>query len=196
MTTPVAWTRGGDSGAGSVVNQEMNGPIGPAPINSTDGFNRLAQCLRRLGFAKGLSVAGTAAPFRLWNLSMYRTLKKGGTRRRLATCEISQPPPLFGVVDYLLRQPCSCGDDWRGLLAIRRTLIQVRESRCMPLSWPTDSHLVKGAFNRSAAGTLAERSIRSLLLVHIPDAKAVSRQSASAGVYNGLRRPYAYPFAA
>ena len=74
-----------------------------------------------------------------------------------------------------LRRPRSRGDDRRGQLPEMQS-IHLRppeaNARLVPGHWEAD--LVKGAFNRSAVGTLVERTTRLLILARMPDASAAS----------------------
>ncbi len=85
-----------------------------------------------------------------------------------------------------LRRPRSRGDDRRGQLPDMQS-IHLRSpeanDRLIPGHWEAD--LVKGAFNRSAVGTLVERTTRLLILARMPDASAAS---ALAGFSAALQR--------
>ena len=74
-----------------------------------------------------------------------------------------------------LRRPRSRGDDRRGQLPDMQS-IHLRppeaNARLVPGHW--DANPFKGAFNRSAVGTLVERTTRLLILARMPDASAAS----------------------
>ena len=96
-----------------------------------------------------------------------------------------------------LRRPRSRGDDRRGQL-LRMQSIHLRppeaDARLIPGHW--EVYLVKGAFNRSAVGTLVERSTRLLILARMPDASAASAlagfSAALEGVTPPLRKTFTY----
>lgn len=64
-----------------------------------------------------------------------------------------------------LRRPRSRGDDLRGQLPDMQSIhVRSPEANDHLVSGYWEADLVKGAYNRSAAGTLVESSIRSLIL--------------------------------
>ena len=93
-------------------------------------------------------------------------MPRGELRRDLIACLLQGKE---------LRRPRSRGDDRRGQLPAMQS-IHLRppeaDARLVPGHWEAD--LVKGAFNRSAVGTLVERSTRLLILARMPDASAAS----------------------
>ena len=104
-------------------------------------------------------------------------MPRGELRRDLIACLLQGKE---------LRRPRSRGDDRRGQLPAMQS-IHLRppeaDARLVPGHWEAD--LVKGAFNRSAVGTLVERSTRLLILARMPDASAAS---ALAGFSAALQR--------
>jgi IS30 family transposase len=71
------------------------------------------------------------------------------------------------------RRPRARGEDRRGQLVDIRPIAERPpevESRLIPGHWEGD--LIKGAYNRSAVGSLVERTSRYLILVQLDDAKA------------------------
>ena len=84
------------------------------------------------------------------------------------------------------RRPRSRGTDRRGGIPDMQSLhIRPPEvaDRLIPGHWKAD--LIKGAFNRSAVGTLVERTTRLVILARTPDASAAS---ALAGFTEALNR--------
>lgn len=88
------------------------------------------------------------------------------------------------------RKPRSRGQDRRGQIA-DMTSLHVRppevEDRLIPGHWEGD--LIKGAFNRSAVGTLVERSSRLVMLVRMEGATAPAALDGFSRVLNGVPGP-------
>ena len=88
------------------------------------------------------------------------------------------------------RRPRSRGEDRRGSLPDMQSL-HVRppevEDRIVPGHWEAD--LIKGAFNRSAVGTLVERTTRLLILARMPDASAASAVASFSAALNRVHPP-------
>ena len=89
-----------------------------------------------------------------------------------------------------VRRPRARGEDRRGRIQDMRSL-HVRpaevEDRLIPGHWEGD--LIKGAFNRSAVGTLVERSSRLVLLVWVENASALAALEGFSRVLNGVPEP-------
>ena len=90
-----------------------------------------------------------------------------------------------------IRRPRSRGEDRRGQIQDMVSL-HVRppevEDRLIPGHWEGD--LIKGAFNRSAVGTLVERSSRLvILLVRMENASAAAALEGFSRVLNGIPEP-------
>lgn len=89
-----------------------------------------------------------------------------------------------------VRRPRARGEDRRGRIQDMRSL-HVRppevEDRLIPGHWEGD--LIKGAFNRSAVGTLVERSSRLVLLVWVENASALATLEGFSRVLNGIPAP-------
>lgn len=88
------------------------------------------------------------------------------------------------------RKPRSRGQDRRGQIA-DMTSLHVRppevEDRLIPGHWEGD--LLKGAFNRSAVGTLVERSSRLVMLAQMEGATAAAALEGFSRVLNGVPAP-------
>jgi IS30 family transposase len=88
------------------------------------------------------------------------------------------------------RKRRSRGQDRRGQIA-DMTSLHVRppevEDRLIPGHWEGD--LIKGAFNRSAVGTLVERSSRLVLLAQMEGATAPAALAGFSRVLNGVPEP-------
>ena len=108
-------------------------------------------------------------------------LPKGELRTELLSCLRQQ---------RRIRRPRSRGQDRRGQIA-DMTPLHVRppevEDRLIPGHWEGD--LIKGAFNRSAVGTLVERSSRLVLLVRMENASAMAALEGFSRVLNGVPKP-------
>lgn len=89
-----------------------------------------------------------------------------------------------------VRRPRARGEDRRGQIQ-DMTSLQVRppevEDRLIPGHWEGD--LIKGAFNRSAVGTLVERTSRWVLLVWVENASALAALEGFSRVLNGVPEP-------
>lgn len=89
-----------------------------------------------------------------------------------------------------LRRPRARGEDRRGQIQ-DMTSLHVRppevEERLIPGHWEGD--LIKGAFNRSAVGTLVERSSRLVMLVQVDNASAAAALEGFSRVLNGVPEP-------
>lgn len=89
-----------------------------------------------------------------------------------------------------VRRPRARGEDRRGQIQ-DMTSLHVRppevEDRLIPGHWEGD--LIKGAFNRSAVGTLVERSSRLVMLVQMENATAVAALEGFSRVLNGVPEP-------
>lgn len=85
------------------------------------------------------------------------------------------------------RRRRSRGTDRRGRIA-DMTSLHVRppeiEDRLIPGHWEGD--LIKGAFNRSAVGTLVERSSRLVVLAQVDDSSAMAALEGFSRVLNGI----------
>lgn len=88
------------------------------------------------------------------------------------------------------RRPRARGQDRRGQIQ-DMTSLHVRppevEDRLIPGHWEGD--LIKGAFNRSAVGTLVERSSRLVLLARMENASAAAALNGFSRVLNGVPEP-------
>ena len=88
------------------------------------------------------------------------------------------------------RKRRSRGQDRRGQIA-DMTSLHVRppevEDRLIPGHWEGD--LIKGAFNRSAVGTLVERSSRLVMLAQVEGATAPAALEGFSRVLNGVPEP-------
>jgi transposase, IS30 family len=88
------------------------------------------------------------------------------------------------------RKRRSRGQDRRGRI-VDMTSLHVRppevEDRLIPGHWEGD--LIKGAFNRSAVGTLVERSSRLVMLAHMEGSTAPAALEGFSRVLNGVPRP-------
>jgi transposase, IS30 family len=88
------------------------------------------------------------------------------------------------------RRPRARGEDRRGPIQ-DMTSLHVRppevEERLIPGHWEGD--LINGAFNRSAVGTLVERSSRLVMLVQVDNASAVAALEGFSRVLNGVPAP-------
>jgi IS30 family transposase len=88
------------------------------------------------------------------------------------------------------RRPRARGEDRRGQIQ-DMTSLHVRppevEDRLIPGHWEGD--LIKGAFNRSAVGTLVERSSRLVLLAQMDNATAAAALKGFSRVLNGVPEP-------
>jgi IS30 family transposase len=88
------------------------------------------------------------------------------------------------------RKRRSRGQDRRGQI-VDMTSLHVRppevEDRLIPGHWEGD--LIKGAFNRSAVGTLVERSSRLVLLAQMEGATAPAALAGFSRVLNGVPEP-------
>jgi IS30 family transposase len=89
-----------------------------------------------------------------------------------------------------VRRPRAHGEDRRGQIQ-NMTPLHVRppevEERLIPGHWEGD--LIKGAFNRSAVGTLVERTSRLVLLVWVENASALATLEGFSRVLNGVPEP-------
>ena len=89
-----------------------------------------------------------------------------------------------------IRRPRSRGEDRRGQIQ-DMTSLHVRppevEDRLIPGHWEGD--LIKGAFNRSAVGTLVERSSRLVMLVQMDNATAAAALEGFSRALNGVPEP-------
>ena len=89
-----------------------------------------------------------------------------------------------------VRRPRARGEDRRGQIH-DMTSVHVRppevEDRLIPGHWEGD--LIKGAFNRSAVGTLVERTSRLVLLVWVENASALAALEGFTRVLNGIPEP-------
>lgn len=88
------------------------------------------------------------------------------------------------------RRPRSAGLDRRGQLPDMQSLSQrpaEANDRRVPGHWEAD--LIKGAGNRSAVGTLVERTTRLLILAHMPDASAASALAGFTAALNQVSEP-------
>ena len=89
-----------------------------------------------------------------------------------------------------IRRPRARGEDRRGQIQDMVSL-HVRppevEDRLIPGHWEGD--LIKGAFNRSAVGTLVERSSRLVMLVRMENASAAAALEGFSRILNGLPEP-------
>lgn len=86
-----------------------------------------------------------------------------------------------------VRRPRARGQDRRGQIQ-DMTSLHVRppeiEDRLIPGHWEGD--LIKGAFNRSAVGTLVERSSRLVMLARMDNASAAAALEGFSRVLNGI----------
>jgi IS30 family transposase len=89
-----------------------------------------------------------------------------------------------------VRRPRARGADRRGQIQ-DMTSVHVRppevEERLIPGHWEGD--LIKGAFNRSAVGTLVERTSRLVRLVWVENASALATLEGFSRVLNGVPAP-------
>ncbi|MEC5218562.1 IS30 family transposase [Actimicrobium sp. GrIS 1.19] len=88
------------------------------------------------------------------------------------------------------RRPRSRGTDRRGSIPEMQSLhIRPPEvaDRLIPGHWEAD--LIKGAFNRSAVGTLVERTTRLVILARMPDASAASALAGFTAALNRVAAP-------
>jgi transposase, IS30 family len=89
-----------------------------------------------------------------------------------------------------VRRPRARGEDRRGQIQDMASL-HVRppevEDRLIPGHWEGD--LIKGAFNRSAVGTLVERTSRLVLLVWVENGSALAALEGFSRVLNGVPEP-------
>ena len=89
-----------------------------------------------------------------------------------------------------IRRPRARGEDRRGQIQDMVSL-HVRppevEDRLIPGHWEGD--LIKGAFNRSAVGTLVERSSRLVMLVWMENASAAAALEGFSRILNGVPEP-------
>jgi IS30 family transposase len=88
------------------------------------------------------------------------------------------------------RRPRSRGTDRRGGIPEMQSLhIRPPEvaDRLIPGHWEAD--LIKGAFNRSAVGTLVERTTRLVILARMPDASAASALAGFTAALNKVAEP-------
>jgi IS30 family transposase len=89
-----------------------------------------------------------------------------------------------------VRRPRARGEDRRGQIQ-NMTSLHVRppevEDRLIPGHWEGD--LIKGAFNRSAVGTLVERTSRLVMLVWVENASAMAALEGFTRVLNGVPEP-------
>ena len=89
-----------------------------------------------------------------------------------------------------VRRPRARGEDRRGQIQDMISL-HVRppeiEDRLIPGHWEGD--LIKGAFNRSAVGTLVERSSRLVMLARMENASAAAALEGFSRVLNGVPEP-------
>ena len=89
-----------------------------------------------------------------------------------------------------IRRPRARGEDRRGQIQDMVSL-HVRppevEDRLIPGHWEGD--LIKGAFNRSAVGTLVERTSRLVMLVRMENASAAAALEGFSRVLNGIPEP-------
>ena len=89
-----------------------------------------------------------------------------------------------------IRRPRARGEDRRGQIQDRVSLNvgpPEVEDRLISGRWEGDQ--IKGAFNRSAVGTLVERSSRLVMLVRMENASASAALEGFSRVFNGISDP-------